>query len=277
MFEIKNKSISLINGEKYAYGEIGQGPTILFLHGNMSSRIFWEKRMKKLGLNFQCLAPDLRGFGDSTYRTKIHSLWDYVEDLKDFIEGLGLQKIHLVGWSLGGAVALGLAARYEKFFVDMTILGGLGLADPKEKLVWKLPGFDDVLAGPWPKGLVSKDPLLAYGIDMLWQSTMYNVKEPGPKEKEDYLQASLKQVNRRDVILALRDFQLSQKDWAKIQLPTLFLHGRQDRVVPYHAQSRRTRNCRVQVLENCGHFIMNDDFDQYIRLMKDFFSHKEYR
>ena len=277
MFEIKNKSISLINGEKYAYGEIGQGPTILFLHGNMSSRIFWDKSMKKLAPNFQCLAPDLRGFGDSTYRTKIHSLWDYVEDLKDFIEGLGLQKIHLVGWSLGGAVALGLAARYEKFFVDMTILGGLGLADPKEKLIWKLPGFDDVLAGPWPKGLVSKDPLLAYGIDMLWQSTMYNVKEPDPKEKEDYLQASLKQVNRRDVILALRDFQLSQKDWAKIQLPTLFLHGRQDRVVPYHAQSRRTRNCRVQVLENCGHFIMNDDFDQYIRLMKDFFSHKEYR
>lgn len=275
MQKIKGKNIQLKNGETYFYQEAGQGPQVLFLHGNMSSSAFWDKSMEALAQDYHSFAPDLRGFGQSSYQTHIGSLWDYVEDLKDFMETLGLNQVHLVGWSLGGAVALGLVARYPKLFKDLTIIGALGLAEPKQRLVWKLPGFDDVLGSPWPETRQSKDPLLGYAVEMLWQSTMYHVKEPNPQDYKKYLDASLEQVNRKDAIRALRDFYLTDDQWKKIQLPCQAIHGELDRIVPYYQQSRRAQNCHVHLLDQCGHFVMNDRFETYLDLLKNFFQRQE--
>lgn len=275
MQKVEGKNIQLKNGETYFYREAGRGPGVLFLHGNMSSSAFWDKTMEALAGDYHSLAPDLRGFGQSSYKTPIGSLWDYVKDLKDFMDSLDLSQVHLVGWSLGGAVALGLAASYPDRFKDLTIIGALGLAEPKQRLVWKLPGFDDVLGSPWPENRNSKDPLLGYAVEMLWQSTMYHVKRPNPQDYKKYLDASLAQVNRKDAIRALRDFYLTHDQWKKIQVPFQAIHGKLDRIVPYSPESRRPQNCQVHLLDQCGHFVMNDCFDTYLDLLKKFFQRQE--
>ena len=275
MQKVEGKNIQLKNGETYFYREAGRGPGVLFLHGNMSSSAFWDKTMEALAGDYHSLAPDLRGFGQSSYKTPIGSLWDYVKDLKDFMDSLDLSQVHLVGWSLGGAVALGLAASYPDRFKDLTIIGALSLAEPKQRLVWKLPGFDDVLGSPWPENRNSKDPLLGYAVEMLWQSTMYHVKRPNPQDYKKYLDASLAQVNRKDAIRALRDFYLTHDQWKKIQVPCQAIHGKLDRIVPYSPESRRAQNCQVHLLDQCGHFVMNDCFDTYLDLLKKFFQRQE--
>jgi pimeloyl-ACP methyl ester carboxylesterase len=84
------------------------GPAVLFVHGNVSSSLFWQPTMLALPDRFRPLAVDLRGFGDTDPEPvdATRGLRDYADDLAAAIEALGLDAVHLVGWSMGGGVVL---------------------------------------------------------------------------------------------------------------------------------------------------------------------------
>ncbi len=60
-----NKQFATVNGHRMAYVEMGQGPTMLFLHGNPTSSYLWRNIMTPLSDGYRCIAPDLIGMGDS--------------------------------------------------------------------------------------------------------------------------------------------------------------------------------------------------------------------
>ena len=82
-------------------------PTIVMLHGNVSSGRFFETTMAAVG-DYHVLAPDLRGFGASEPlpADATRGVRDYSDDLAALLETLGLDRVHLLGWSLGGNVAI---------------------------------------------------------------------------------------------------------------------------------------------------------------------------
>jgi len=84
------------------------GPAVLFVHGNVSSSVFWQPTMLALPEAYRPLAIDLRGFGDSDPLAvdATRGLRDYADDLDAAIDALGLDAVHLVGWSMGGGVVL---------------------------------------------------------------------------------------------------------------------------------------------------------------------------
>src|SRR4029077_10588812 len=84
------------------------GPTVLFVHGNVSSSLFWQPTMLALPKAYRPLAIDLRGFGDTDPEPvdATRGLRDYADDLAAAIEASGLDSVHLVGWSMGGGVVL---------------------------------------------------------------------------------------------------------------------------------------------------------------------------
>jgi len=84
------------------------GPAVLFVHGNVSSSLFWQPTMLALPERFRPLAIDLRGFGDTDPEPvdATRGLRDYADDLAAAIDALGLPEVHLVGWSMGGGVVL---------------------------------------------------------------------------------------------------------------------------------------------------------------------------
>ena len=84
------------------------GPPVLFVHGNVSSSLFWQPTMLALPAGFRALALDLRGFGDTdpAPADATRGLRDYADDLAATIAALGLDHVHLVGWSMGAGVAL---------------------------------------------------------------------------------------------------------------------------------------------------------------------------
>src|SRR6201995_3958306 len=86
----------------------GAGAPVLFVHGNVSSSLFWQPTMLALPAGFRALALDLRGFGDTDPAPvdATRGLRDYADDLAATIEALGLDRVHLVGWSMGGGVVL---------------------------------------------------------------------------------------------------------------------------------------------------------------------------
>src|SRR5215472_18893939 len=84
------------------------GDPVLFVHGNVSSSLFWQTTMLALPDGYRPLAVDLRGFGgtDPEPVDATRGLGDYADDLAALIESLGLPSVHLVGWSMGGGVVM---------------------------------------------------------------------------------------------------------------------------------------------------------------------------
>jgi len=84
------------------------GQPVLFVHGNVSSSLFWQPTMLALPEGYRPLAVDLRGFGDTDPEPvdATRGLGDYADDLAAVIAALDLPPVHLVGWSMGGGVVL---------------------------------------------------------------------------------------------------------------------------------------------------------------------------
>lgn len=84
------------------------GMPVLFVHGNVSSALFWQPTMLELPDLYQPVAVDLRGFGDTDPEPVDASrgVRDYSDDLAALLDAFGWQSVHLVGWSLGGGVVL---------------------------------------------------------------------------------------------------------------------------------------------------------------------------
>src|SRR6202451_554437 len=84
------------------------GQAVLFVHGNVSSSLFWQPLMLALPESSRPLAIDLRGFGDTDPEPvdATRGLRDYADDLAAVIDALDLAGVHLVGGSMGGGVVL---------------------------------------------------------------------------------------------------------------------------------------------------------------------------
>ena len=72
-------------------------------------------------------ALDLRGFGQSTYNQSIDSLQDFADDVKLFIDELKLEKFSLMGWSMGGGVAMQFTANHPTFVEKLILVESVGM------------------------------------------------------------------------------------------------------------------------------------------------------
>ncbi|MFD5113295.1 alpha/beta fold hydrolase [Streptomyces sp. NPDC058391] len=81
---------------------------VVLIHGNVSSSVFWHDTMRDLPERYRPIAPDLRGFGstDPLPVDATRGVRDYSDDLAALFDALGVERPHLVGWSLGGGIAL---------------------------------------------------------------------------------------------------------------------------------------------------------------------------
>jgi pimeloyl-ACP methyl ester carboxylesterase len=125
------------------------GPPVLFVHGNVSSSLFWQPMMLALPEPYQPLAIDLRGFGDTDDEPidATRGLRDFSDDLAATVEALGLDRVHLVGWSMGGGVVL-------QYLVDRPgPVASLTLVDPVSPFGFGgTRGVDGILCDPYGAG-----------------------------------------------------------------------------------------------------------------------------
>ena len=103
------------------------GPAVVLLHGNLSSSIFWQSTMATLAGEFRCLAPDLRGYGDTEplpVRART-GLDDMAGDVLAAIDELGIELFHLIGHSMGGGVAMKMLLRRPEALSSMTLVDSI--------------------------------------------------------------------------------------------------------------------------------------------------------
>ena len=127
------------------------GPAVLFVHGNVSSALFWQPTMLALPETYQPLAVDLRGFGDTDDEPvdATRGVRDWSDDLASLIDALKLESVHLVGWSMGGGVVL-------QYLVDRPgthRVASLTLVDPVSPFGFGgTRGLDGILCDPYGAG-----------------------------------------------------------------------------------------------------------------------------
>lgn len=109
-------------------GGAEDGVPVLFIHGNISSSRYFEETMITLPDRYRAIAPDLRGFGGSEAKPvdATRGLRDFSDDLYALTTALGLERgIHLVGWSMGGGVAMQYAMDHPGAVATLALISPL--------------------------------------------------------------------------------------------------------------------------------------------------------
>jgi pimeloyl-ACP methyl ester carboxylesterase len=114
-----------VNGFDMHYWEWpGSGPTLVCLHPSGHYGRIWEGVAQQLAPQFRVLAPDQRGHGDSGQPTSGNGAEDYAADVEALAAGRGLDRIVLVGHSLGARTAMVHAAEHPERVSHMILVGG---------------------------------------------------------------------------------------------------------------------------------------------------------
>jgi len=295
MKNILLNSIKLSNGETIGYRKAGEGKkTIVLVHGNMTTSKHWDTVMESMPSEYTTYAIDLRGFGISTYNRPVNSLREFSEDLKLFVDEMGLNKFYLAGWSTGGGVAMYFTIDYPEQVEKLILVESVGIKGYPmfKKDTNGQPILTELIQ---TKEEIEEDPvqvvpiLNAYKdrnkefLRAVWDSAIYLFSKPTEEKYEEYLDEMLTQRNLVDIDYSLVHFNISDEhngvvegsgEVHKIEAPTLVIQGKNDLIVPMDMgvgiAEGIGENAKLELLDNGGHAPMTDDLDRFMKLILNF-------
>lgn len=130
-----NRTI-LINGVNYYVRTEGQGEPVLLLHGFTGTANTWAKLIEEYKHQYLFIAPDLLGHGRTEIPEKAerYSMEQAARDMKELVNSLGFESVHVLGYSMGGRLALGTAMLYPDLAKSLVLESASpGLQTEKER------------------------------------------------------------------------------------------------------------------------------------------------
>lgn len=256
------------SGVNYAISRLGEGEPLLLLHGFTGDRRTWDGLAPLLPAR-QLIMLDLPGHGDSDSpeRSAAWHMSSVAADLISLLDALGLPQVHLLGYSLGGRLALYLALRYPRRILSLTLESASpGLADEGERQVRRRR--DEQLA----------DKIEARGIAWFvdfWESLpMWASQANLPA---DILAAQRNQRLRNDpagLASSLRGLGTGAQPslWEslpEIQLPTLLIVGALDSKFRRINATMRDSipGARLAIIDGAGHNTHLEKPDEFARVV----------
>lgn len=101
-----------------AYEDYGEGMPILFIHGHPFNRTMWHSQVSSVRWKYRAIVPDLHGYGESGRKgSEAYTQEMYAKDLAEFLDGLGVHQVCVVGLSMGGQIAM----EFARAFPDRTL------------------------------------------------------------------------------------------------------------------------------------------------------------
>ena len=123
---------------KLYYTEKGSGEPLILLHGNGEDSGYFKEQIRFFSKHFRVIAVDTRGHGRSQRGTAPFTLSQFADDLKCFMDSMGIKKAHILGFSDGANIAMIFALRYPSM-TDRLILNSGNLFPSGMKLRVRLP------------------------------------------------------------------------------------------------------------------------------------------
>ncbi len=107
----------------------GKGETLVFIHGLSDNLLYWEYLSSNLKNHYQILRIDLRGHGNSELGNDEITIGLFADDLKNLLNDLNIKKVNLIGFSLGGAIALDFTIKYPNLVSSLVLMSSFYKSD----------------------------------------------------------------------------------------------------------------------------------------------------
>jgi non-heme chloroperoxidase len=223
------------------YEDHGSGQPVVLIHGYPLSSASWEKQIPVLlAAGYRVIAYDRRGFGKSSQPTAGYNYDTFAEDLHKLVTHLKLKEFTLVGFSMGG----GEVARYIGKFGSKDVAKAVLIGGVPPYLLKTADNPEGVDSGVF-EGIQKAIAADRYAFFTEFFKNFYNTDVYlGKRVSEQAVQASWNTAAIASATASLacvptwhEDF---RQDLAKIDVPTLVIHGDSDRIVPFSAAGQRT-------------------------------------
>jgi len=234
--------------------DAGEGRPIVLIHGWPLSDEMYEYQYNVLiKNNFRAIGITLRGFGKSDkpygeYDYDIHAL-----DIKNVLSKLDVNDAVLVGFSMGGSIAIRYVSKYKGAHVSKLVLCGAAapIWTQRNDFKYNLPksAVDELIE------LNYKDrPQLLSNFGTIFSATETSLNK-GIRNWLNGINLSASSYATAQCLIALRDTDL-RPDLAKIAIPTLIIHGKKDKICSFDLAEQMKagiKNSHIVAFENSGH------------------------
>lgn len=242
------------------YEDHGSGDPVVLIHGYPLSGASWEKQLPALlDAGHRVITYDRRGFGRSSQPTSGYNYDTFAEDLQQLLTHLKLRDVSLVGFSMGGGEVARYIGKYGSQVVKSAVIIG-GVPPYLLKTADNPEGVDASVFEGIKKAVVRD----RYAFFTEFFKNFYNTDvHLGKRISEQAVQASWNVAASASAFASLacvptwhEDF---RQDVARIDVPTLVIHGDSDRIVPLSAAGQRTakliKGARLVVIKDGPHAV----------------------
>lgn len=246
------------------YEERGQGDALLLLHGLGCSASDWGLQMPALSQKYRVIAPSLRGFGGSDKPAGPCSIMQYADDVVTLLDRLNIERAHVLGHSMGGAVAMQLAVARPERLDSLIVINAQ-------------PSFG---VRDWRRYLMLLMRFMAGGPAGMERMTRFLACRLFPHDHQaalrDQMRTRYAGNDRRAFLAAIN----ALAGWSvehmidRVATPTLVLAGEHD-VTPVDSAREfadRLPNGRLEVVADSGHATPFDQHDVVNKLVMEFLS-----
>jgi pimeloyl-ACP methyl ester carboxylesterase len=283
-FESRTVTVDGINIH-YVCG--GSGPPLVLVHGlGSSSAVEFYHNLEPLAAQHRVLAIDLPGFGKSDKPILDYTVDLFVNAVRELMTCEGIKRAAVMGVSMGGRVALGLALDSPDLVDRLVLVDALGVGPPRRVLAYRIlltRGLGELTLRGTARALRQMNPATIrrfWGwylrrparVETTWSDERianHGTLLSTPEYRAAYLSA-LRSISR---LTQLRDGIDVGDRLSELRMPTLLIWGRHDHIFPAsHAESARDKlpNGKVVIFDDSGHTPQMEEPERFNRLVLDF-------
>ena len=242
--------IAELKGVRLGYDDVGAGTAMVFVHGFPHDRTLWSRQIDALSMHVRCIAPDLRGFGESSTDGP-YSVDQYADDLASLMTHLDIERAIVCGLSMGGYVAMAMWRRHPQRVIALALCDTKAGADNDEGRQKR----NDLIALAEREGSVAVAATQLAG--MLGRTT---------RSRRPDVVATMKAMMERapvagivGALTAMRDRPDARATLATLSVRTLVLVGDEDALTPVAeanaivAALPTPSNVKFEIIEGSGH------------------------
>jgi pimeloyl-ACP methyl ester carboxylesterase len=263
-------SVIVVDNQVVHYEVFGHGRPVLFLHGWLGSWRYWYPTMQVVAEQFRTYSFDFLGFGESRRKTTEESIRTYSQQVIRFMDELGIDRIALVGHSMGGMVAMKTALDYpDRVQCVVTV----GAPFDGRSISWLLKlTRNQALASTFARWSWLRRTLFHFFLGQDYNADNGTVAQDVQEVLDESLKSNAETL--RATICSMLHTDL-RPELPRLNVPALVVHGRRDDVVnPNQVKLfRDIAMADVMVMEKSRHFPFSDEpgafNDRVLRFLKE--------
>jgi pimeloyl-ACP methyl ester carboxylesterase len=272
-----------IHGYRRAFVDVGAGPPLLLIHGIGDSSDTFVDLIPELAREHRVIAPDLLGHGRSDKPRADYSVAAYANAMRDLLSVLDVDRVTIVGHSLGGGVAMQFAYQYPHRCERLILVSSGGVcrevhpilrlaATPGAGLLLSLIGLRWVRTAGHAGAILLKGLDTDLGRDADDLLRVYDTLPDG-KARRAFFRTLRGAIDYKGQLITMLD-----RCYLAGKMPTLLVWGARDAVIPIiHGRIAHTAmaGSRLEVFERSGHFPHRQEPARFLSVVRDFLATTE--